>query len=402
MEPINKDKVLSEIIKSYLEEREKKGSPPIRALLEMLLDTLMKVERDIYLKNSDSNKANGYYNRSLTTGTFKLDLKVPRDRRGEFRPSVLPDKWKRSDSEYQSILISLIANGYSKGEIKRTLRELGLSYSEGEIEEIRMALKEAVEDFKTRELKPDWLAIFIDTYECEVKEGGRVRKAQVYVVAGIDLDGKKELLGFYLRFGKESKAMWLEVLRDLVDRGLKRPLLVVSDDFKGLKDAVSEVFPLSDHQLCYVHLMRNIPRNLKREDVSDFMMGLKRVAMASSYELGLGEFMELCDRYSDRYPRYMDILKGKAENYLAFLKYPEGIRRFIYTTNLVENFNSLMEVMRYEKRGHFQSVELLEINIYLAQRRLKEGKWSKAIQRIKTHSYEIKQIFALRYRESEE
>jgi len=75
-------------------------------------------------------------------------LSVPRDRKGEFRPSLLPDRWKHSDSEYQFLLISLIANGYSKGEIKRTLRELGLSYSEGDVEDIRTALGEVVEDFK--------------------------------------------------------------------------------------------------------------------------------------------------------------------------------------------------------------------------------------------------------------
>lgn len=205
MKSVDKDKVISEILKSYLEEKEKKGSPPIRALLEMLLDTLMKAERDVYLKDSDSNKANGYYTRSMNTGSFRLDLQVPRDRKGEFRPSVLPDRWKRSDSEYQALLLSLIANGYSKSEIKRTLKELGLSYSEGDIEEIRLALEGAVEDFKTRELKSEWLAIFIDAYECDVKEGGRVRKTQVYVVAGIDLGGRKELLGFYVRFGQESK-----------------------------------------------------------------------------------------------------------------------------------------------------------------------------------------------------
>jgi len=162
MKSVDKDKLISEIVKSYLEEKEQKGSPPIRALLEMLLDTLMKAERDVYLKNAESNKANGYYNRSLTTGAFKLDLKVPRDRDGEFRPSILPDRWRRSDSEYQALLISLIANGYSKGEIRRTLRGLGLFYSEGDIEEIRVALEEAVEDFKARELGSDWLAVFID------------------------------------------------------------------------------------------------------------------------------------------------------------------------------------------------------------------------------------------------
>ena len=108
MKSIDKDKVISEILKSYLEEREQKGSPSIRALLEMLLDTLMKAEREVFLKNSDSNKANGHYSRSLNSGSFKLDLQVPRDREGEFRPTVLPDKWRRSDSEYQALLISLI------------------------------------------------------------------------------------------------------------------------------------------------------------------------------------------------------------------------------------------------------------------------------------------------------
>jgi len=198
-------------------------------------------------------------------------------------------------------------------------------------------------------------------------------------------------------FGNENKATWLEILRDLVNRGIKYPLIIVSDDFNGLIDAVANIYNDHHHQLCYVHLMRNIYRNLKRTHASTFIKALKRIINSTSYELGLSEFNKLCESFKTSYPAYMNILLNKAELYLNFLKYPAGVRPHIYTTNIVESFNRLLENLRYEKGGHFQSVNILNINVFLSYKKLIAGKWAKPIYRIKPHIYDLVQLFNLKF-----
>jgi transposase-like protein len=112
--------------------------------------------------------------------------------------------------------------------------------------------------FKTRELPSDAFVLYIDAYHCNIKEKNKVRKASVYVVLGIDLQGNKDIFGFYTFFGSENKADWIKVFNDLIDRGLKRIMLIVSDDFPGISKAIEALFPYTDHQLCLVHLERNV------------------------------------------------------------------------------------------------------------------------------------------------
>ena len=140
-------------------------------LIEFLVNLIMKLERDVFCKNNcEGNKANGYYDRSLNSGSMKLNLKVPRDRNGDFRPYILPDRWKRSDDRYRSLLLSLISAGYSKSNIKRVLKELGLQYSDEIMQKIRSSLEESLKEFRTRELKSQLPGVFIDAHQCDVKK----------------------------------------------------------------------------------------------------------------------------------------------------------------------------------------------------------------------------------------
>ncbi len=365
----------------------------IKRLFEEVLNQIMKTERDIYLKDSPGNKANGYYPRRLTEGSFCLDLSVPRDRQSSFRPFILPQPYQRVGSSYTELLYSLVVNGYSPSQLQRTLSELGLPYTEDEIKKITEELRERLEDFKTRQLPSEVFALFIDGYHTDIKASKRVKKSCVYTVLGIGLEGQKDIYGFYEFFGSENKEGWLKVLNDLLDRGLKKVVVVVSDDFPGLSEALESLYPHTDHQLCFVHLKRNIRRNMGRRDSQEFLKNLQQIKQLFSYEEAIEEFKNLCQRFEKSYPYFMKEIKAKAEKYLNFLKYPEEIRKYIYTTNSAENFNRRIEEIRLRLGGYFQSVEILEINLFLQRERLLQGRWRNPVPILKANAYELRQIF---------
>jgi len=393
-----KERAMEKVIKEYF--KEDLGSEQRIALkhfFEKMLNEIMRAERTIFLEKDQGNKGNGYYKRDLVTGSLKLNLDVPRDRQGKFRPQVLPSPYQRVDEEYTDLLMSLVVNGYSESQIIRSLKELGLPYSEGELNRIREELEERLNDFKQRELPEHAFALFIDGYMTEIKDKGKVRKACVYTVLGIDLEGRKDIYGFYTFFGSENRATWLSIFNDLIDRGLKKVALIVSDDFPGMAEAIRTLFPLTDHQLCYLHLQRNVRRNMGREDASLFNRELENIRLSRNYEEGKERLERLCRQYQSKYPSFIKNLQSRAERYVCFLKYPEEIRRYLYTTNSVENFNSRIEQIRVKLGGYFQSVEILEINLWLQRGRLKEGKWKNPLLLIKSRAYEIQQLFNLKF-----
>jgi len=176
-----KEKVMEEVIKKYGDEIGSKNIG-IKELLEELINSIMKVEREIYLGNDEGNKGNGYYNRRLGSGMFNLELEVPSYRKGEFSPKILPKAYKRVDNGYIDLLMSLVINGYSESQLVRSLKELGLPYFEIEMEKIKESLIEKLKDFKSREIDEDVFALFIDAYHCEIRDMGKVKKGVWYIV----------------------------------------------------------------------------------------------------------------------------------------------------------------------------------------------------------------------------
>lgn len=364
-----------------------------------LMNFFMSKERDAFLEKSSGNKANGFYSRDLITMFGPLSLLIPRDRKGEFRSKLLPDKWQRSDPTFGEFILKLVLQSYSPNTIKALLDSLDLPYSPDKIEEIKNDLYAKAMELRNSELPEDSFAIFIDAYHAEIKDEKlmRVRKAVIYVVIGIDLNWNKTLYGYYIFWGSETKGDWLQIFNDLINRGLKRVLLVVSDDFPGLDSALRTLFPKTDHQLCFVHLQRNVLRNMAKSDALEFNKELKIIKLSRDYDSAVDEFKKLCQKYLSKYPAFMKILISKAEKFLSFLKYPEPVRKHIYTTNIVENFNSRIEVGRINSGGYFQSLKTADIVVYLVYSKLKDGKWKKPLFAFSSVSYEIKQLFNLRF-----
>ena len=230
-----------------VKELDEYGKNKFASLIEGLLIEIMGKEFE-YLLENPKDKANGSYKRSLNTGLGKLELEVPRVRSGEFRSNLLPTKYQRYDESFEDLIFSFLINGDSKQEIIYKMKLRGLDFSEKAYDEIFEYIKNQFLEFKSKELQKDYYFVYIDAYHCMVKDlkDKRVKKAVVYTVVGIDTNAQKSLLGYYSFFGSENKSTWMEVFQDLINRGLKRVLMFIADDFKGISEAIKAYFPYSD------------------------------------------------------------------------------------------------------------------------------------------------------------
>ncbi|MFN3739536.1 MAG: IS256 family transposase [Thermodesulfovibrionales bacterium] len=392
MKELGLEGILEEI--SRIDSRE-----GIRLVSAILLNELMKKEREIYLREGLDNKANGYYERQLACFLGNLGLSVPRDRKGEFRPAILPGQWQRADDSFEDFVLNIVLKSYSPNKIKALLHSMNLPYSPEQIEEIKEELYNKAKELRTGEIPENLLALFIDAYHCSIKdeETMRVKKAVIYNAIGMDLEGKKGFLGYYIYWGSESKEDWLEILNDLIKRGLKRVMIVVSDDFPGLYSAIKALFPNTDHQLCLVHMQRNIKKNMSKEDAKAFYEELQLIKRLKDFDKAILRFEEVVRRFEKKYPAYIKSLLEKKEQYFNYLKYPEAVRKHLYTTNIVENINSRIELVRQNTGGYFQSVRTAEVSIYVTVSRIEKNKWKKPLPLVKATLYELRQMFNSRF-----
>ena len=396
------EKNLKAVAHYYLGRMQKGEKINILTILEELLNALMLAERDLYLSLSPEDYANGFYNRRLKLTLGDLDLKIPRVRIGRsFRPSLLPERWKRVDKDYENLLLALLANGYSKAKIKTTLKKLNLPYSEDSLEELVNLIYDHLQFYKQNPLPEEMFAVFIDAYHGKIRdENGKVVNVSIFVAVGIDMKGHKVILGWWVKKGKENKGFWNEVLQDLISRGLSKVCLFVTDDFQGLRKILKKFYPLSDHQLCIVHLMRNLKKQFGREIYREAKRLLRKIMESLTIEEAEGHwerFIELLKSVNSKYAR--ELLSKN--NYLAFVSYPEEVRRFIYTTNVVESVNAGLEFMRLELGGYFPSLKCLEVNLFIQFSNLNDKWMRKPIPKVRANLYRLRQLMNVKF-ETEE
>ena len=230
----------------------------LRQLLGALVSSVGQAERQAYLNKQSQDKGNGFYPRSLSIGSVPIEIEVPRTRSGNFRPATLPLPYQRGYSEEtQALLLALLASSRSVNAAREALRKMGLSSSEQDLENVATGLIEELDLRNSRPVDPDLLALFFDGKYIEIKDGDRLKPACIYLVVGLGRDGKKRVLSCITKTGRENLEDWKLVLRGLIERGLRRVLIVVHDDFSGLLPITKGLFPRSDVQLCVVHMQRN-------------------------------------------------------------------------------------------------------------------------------------------------
>jgi len=401
LSPVEKN--LQAVAQHYLERMQNGEKITVTTILEELLSALMLAERSLFLKLHPENQANGFYSRILNLTLGQLNLKVPRVRIGNtFRPSLLPEKWRRVDKDYENLLLALLANGYSRARIKVTLEKLNLPYSEESVEELVNLIYDHLQFYKENPLPEEMFSVFIDAYHGKIRdENGKVVDISIFVAVGIDMDGYKNILGWWVKKGKENKGFWNEVLQDLVSRGLSKVCIFVTDDFKGLRGILKKFFPLSDHQLCLVHLKRNLKRLFGGEVYRESARLLRRIVESQTVEEAQALWNRLVKVVESVNPKYAKELDSKRDNYLAFVLYPEEVRRHVYTTNIVESVNAGLEFMRLELGGYFPSLKSLEVNLFIQFSNLNDRWMRKPMPRIRANLYRLHQLMNLRF-ESEE
>jgi putative transposase len=370
----------------------------VRELLSMLLSSVGLAERKAYLERIFPDKPNGFYDRSLQLGTIPVEIRVPRTRSRDFRPATLPPLYQRGYSqETQSLLLSLLSSGRSLNAVKDALQKMGLSSSQQELESVATGLIEELDLRNSRPIDPDLLALFVDGKYVEFRDGDRLRPACIYVVVGLRRDGKKQVLTCLPRAGRENLEDWKFVLRNLIERGLRRVLLLVQDDFSGLLPITQGLFPNTDIQLCAVHMQRNAKTHLSKPDAGEFQQRWRAIKSSWNLEVANQQFEQLCDRFAKNYSTFIAELRKKRLHYLAFLNYPENIRRSLSTTNVVEAINGQLEIMRRNSGGYFHSEDTLKLKLGLAVSSLEQGKWKSLAKNIAAVLHQFNAMFQSRF-----
>ncbi len=350
----------------------------LEAGLSHVLTTTLQKERQFHLEDHPQDRANGYAPaRTLKVGSTTVQLERPRTRQG-FYPAILPKHQRHLPEAYQQLLRNILLGARSFNAARRTLQALGLGHSPEQVEQLLEELHQEAKSFFTRPLGPDWLCLFVDAKLIELKdEHDQVKQAVHFLVVGLGLDGKKEVLTASTFWGNEVLEAWRKVLIDLKNRGLVRALLLVTDDFSGLAALIKGLFPYSDHQLCTVHLLRNAQRHLSLEDYTLFRETWREIQSASSFESAQSRFRALLERLRLKNKAWVEHLESRCANYLTFLKYPSPIHAQLRSTNLPEGLNNQIENLRRNAGGHFHSQREALIKMKLLTNQLYDYRWSR-------------------------
>jgi putative transposase len=373
----------------------------LRQLVGLLISSAGAAERNVYLEKSPADRPNGFYDRSLQVGSVPTEIRVPRTRSGAFRPASLPSTYRRGYSEeVESLLMGLLASSRSVNAAKAALVKMGLSTSEQDLDRVAASMIEELELRNSRPLPPDMLAVFVDGKYVELRDSDKLRSACIYLVIGLGRDGKKSVLTCIARPGRENLEDWKSVLRALIERGLRRVMIFVQDDFSGLSSISQSFFPNADVQLCAVHMQRNAKTHLSKTDSSEFQQRWRAIKSSWDVEVGNRQFEELCDRFAKAYPTWIGELRKKRAHYLAFLKYPEYMRKSFSTTNVVEAINGQLEIMRRNSGGYFHSEDTLKFKLGLAISSLEDGRWRTMARTIAAALPQLNALFQSRFEEA--
>lgn len=370
----------------------------LQAGLAQLLAAALQKEREFYLEAHPGDRANGYAPaRTLDVGTTTVAFERPRTRQG-FYPALLPKHQRQLPHAYQELLHQILLGSRSFAAAKRTLQAMGLSYSPEQTEHLLQQLHQEAQDFFTRPLHPDWLVVWADAKIIDLKDDhDQIKSAVHFLVLGIGLDGRKQVLSAAIFWGHEILQAWRQALIDLKNRGLTRVLLWVTDDFSGLAGLLQGLFPNSLHQLCTVHLLRNAQRHLSPEDYALFKETWRELSATSSPEAAQTKFRALLEKLRPANPAWVEHLEQRTAHYLVFLSFPSSLRPHLRSTNLPEGLNNQIENLRRNAGGHFHSKREALIKIKLLADQLYQTRWRRPCSHIITNLASLTRRFQQRF-----
>ena len=303
-------------------------------LIKQLTEAALTAELEAHLsEETEPNRKNG---KSSKTSAGNIRLETPRDRSGTFDPQFIKKNESSVSAEIESKILSMYGRGMSYSDIREHVEEMyGISVSHAAITAVTDKIIDEVKQWQQRPLESHYPFVWLDAIHYKVKDQGRYANKAIYTVLGLKMDGKKEVLGLYLS-ESEGANFWLSVLTDLQHRGVDDILIASVDGLTGFPEAIRTIFPKTEVQLCIVHQIRNTIRYIGWKNQREFMKDLKPVYRAISKQAAEDALDALEEKWGNQYPIVIKSWRRKWDDLSAYFKYPEDIRRVIYTTNAVE------------------------------------------------------------------
>ena len=367
---------LREMITGYLKENPVKDGKDVNAMMRDMMSVILEGALDGELeeelgyskydyRNKDTNNSrNGYSKKTMHTSYGDMDVDIPRDRNGEYEPQVIKKYQNTITQDMEEKIISMYAKGMTTSDIESHFQELyGIEVSNSTISRITDKVLPLIKEWQERPLEEVYAMVYLDAIHFHVRSEGRIVKKAVYIALGIDMEGKRDVLGMYVG-ENESAKFWLTVLNGLKNRGVKDILIACIDGLTGFPQAIA-VFPETEIQHCIIHQIRNSTKYVSYKDLKALMADLKRVYTASTEEIARLELDAFAEKWDGKYPT---ISKSWNENWATlstYFKYPEEIRKIIYTTNTVEGFNRQLRKVTKSKAVFPNDDSLLKM-LYLA------------------------------------
>lgn len=307
-------------------------------LIKQLTEAALQAELESHLTTEiNKNRKNGKSTKTMKSSVGEFELDIPRDRNGSYEPQIVKKHQTHMSDHIEQKILSLYALGNSYSQISEHIQEMyGLEFSKATISAITDKVIPLLKEWQQRPLESIYPFVWLDAIHYKIKENGRYISKAVYTILGVGLNGKKEILGLYLS-ENEGANFWLQVLTDLNNRGVQDILIASVDGLKGFPEAIKAIFPNTEIQLCIVHQIRNSIRYVASKNQKEFMKDLKLIYQAISKEAAEIELDNLEEKWGQKYPIVIQSWKNKWENLSAYFKYPEDIKRIIYTTNIIES-----------------------------------------------------------------
>ncbi len=356
-------------IHSYLKDLFK---DTIQEMLEAELDASLGYPKNEKSVDSD-NERNGHSQKTVKSQFGEFGLNIPRDRKGDFEPKIVP-KYKRDISGLEEKIISLYSRGLSTRDIHDQIKDLyGIETSAEMVSKITDRIVPEIKEWQNRALEPMYPFVFMDAIHYKVREDGHILNKAAYVVLGIDIEGNKDILGIWIGENESSK-FWLRVLTELKNRGVQEVLIFCVDGLSGLKEAIQAAYPKAEIQRCIIHQLRNSFKYVSYRDLKEFARDFKTVYTAANEEIALNKLYEINEKWGKQYPYAIKNWETNWDVLSPFFKYPEEIRKIIYTTNIIEGLQRQFRKVTKSKTI-FPSDSALEKMLYLSSRNIVK-KWT--------------------------
>ena len=372
-------------IKGLLEHYQPKDAQDVQNMLKDLLgetlQDMLESEMDEHLgyskydyRNKETEDSrNGYSAKTVTSSMGPIELDIPRDRNGEFEPQIVK-KHQTDISTIEDQVLSMYAKGMTTRDISKHLQDVyGVDASAEMISHMTDRILPIAREWQNRPLERKYAIVYMDAVHFNVREDNRTVKKAVYVAIGIRVTGQKEVLGMWIG-GNESAKYWLGVLNEIKNRGTEDIMIVAVDGLTGFVDAIQAVFPKAEVQRCIVHQIRYSTKFISYKDRKEFVKDLKLVYKADTEEMAVVALDALEDKWGAKYPASVTSWRNNWPQLSVYFKYPPEIRRLIYTTNAIENFNRQLRKVTKAK-SVFPTDDALFKILYLAMSAATE-KWT--------------------------